>query len=223
MKRNRARQILRTLQKAFPLAENQPNRKTSSFETLIITIISQNTNDKNTARAFSNLSKRFCITPETLANARTNQIKECLRVGGLYKSKANAIKEVSKEILEKHGGKIDSILALPLEQARDILMQLTRVGPKTADVVLLFSAKRPTIPIDTHVNRVSKRLQLVPPYADYENVRNKLQELFKTDEYLTTHILLIALGREYCKARKPLCSDCPVSSLCPSKLCEQNG
>jgi endonuclease-3 len=132
------------------------------YETLIITIISQNTADTNTARAFQNLSQNFKITPQTLANAPLKDIERCLHVGGLYRSKAKTIQTTSKIILEKFGGSLNPILSLPTEQARRTLTEMPGVGPKTADVVLLFAAGRPTIPVDTHVNRVSKRLGWAP-------------------------------------------------------------
>jgi endonuclease-3 len=132
--------------------------KADPFETLIVTIISQNTADTNTERAFEALSKHFEITPQTLAGAQLSEIEDCLHVAGLYHSKAKAIQSVSKITIEKFKGSLASVLSKPLDEARKMLMALPGVGPKTADVVLLFSANLPTIPVDTHVNRVSKRL-----------------------------------------------------------------
>jgi endonuclease-3 len=185
------------------------------FQTLIITVISQNTADINTARAFENLSKHFEVTPKTLAEASTSQLEECLHVGGLYKSKAQTIKAASKIILEKFEGTLKPVLALPLEEARKTLCEMPGVGPKTADVVLLFSAGKPTLPVDTHVNRVSKRLGWAPTNGDYEDVRLSLMGLFEPKDYLAVHLLLIALGRKYCKAHNPKCSQCTVESYCP--------
>ena len=122
-----------------------------------------------------------------------------------------------KLLLEKFGGSLEPILSLPLDEARKTLMELPGVGPKTADVVLLFSANQPTIPVDTHVNRVSKRLGLAPANGDYEAVRLSLQTLFEPKDYLDVHLLLIAHGRKYCKARQPHCLECPVNNYCPSK------
>jgi len=217
MNEKRAGKILQILRENFTLpkwvsADHNP------FETLIITIISQNTSDRNTEKAFEKLSKTFPITPEALAKAETSKIEECLKVAGLYRNKAKIIRQVSKIIMEKFGGKLEEILALPFEKARETLMQLPGVGPKTADVLLLFSANKPTIPVDTHVNRVSKRLGLAPADGDYESVRESLQKLYKPEEYFEAHILLILLGRKYCKARKPLCKSCPVKTLCPSRV-----
>ncbi len=191
--------------------------KNDPFETLIVTIISQNTADTNTERAFENLSKQFKITPQTLSSAETNKIEACLHVGGLYKSKAKTIKNVAKIVLKKFGGSLDPILSLPLDEARKTLMEIPGIGPKTADVVLLFSANQPTIPVDTHVNRVAKRLGFAPTNGDYEEVRIGLQRLFDQKDYLDVHLLLIALGRKYCRAGTPHCAECPVRVCCPSK------
>jgi len=216
MAEGRAATVLQILQKTLALPK-WVKSKNDPFETLIVTIISQNTADGNTARAFEALSKRFEIKPEVLANAETSQIEECLRVGGLYRSKAKAIKQVSRIILEKFHGTLKPMLTLPLEDARKALMQLPGVGPKTADVVLLFSAKQPTIPVDTHVNRVAKRLGFAPADGDYEAVRTSFQSLYNPRDYLAVHIMLIAHGRRYCKARHPLCNECPVNNYCPSR------
>ncbi|MGB8780937.1 MAG: endonuclease III [Candidatus Bathyarchaeia archaeon] len=212
----RAETILRILRTAFAMA-TWTTATRDSFATLIATIISQNTNDKNTARAFENLSNKFRITPETLAETEIKQIENCLKVAGLYHNKARAIQQVSRIILKKYNGNLAEILSKPLDEAREELLQLPGVGPKTADVLLLFSAKKPTIPVDTHVNRVSKRLGLVAKEADYETVRRTLQLIYDPKDYLAVHILLISHGRKYCKAKTPLCKECPLARLCPSR------
>ena len=194
--------------------------RTDSFETLILTIISQNTSDTNTERAYENLSKQFEITPLALSKAETSKLEACLYIGGLYKNKAKTIKEVSQIILKKFGGSLNSILSLPLDEARKKLMELPGIGPKTADVVLLFSASLPTIPVDTHVNRVAKRLGFAPSNGDYEEVRLSLQGLFNQKDYLNVHLLLIALGRKCCKAGRPHCSECSVEKYCSSNCLE---
>jgi len=216
MAEERAEKILQTLRKTFKLPKWISSER-DPFKTLITTIISQNTADRNTARAFEKLSKRFEIKPEVLANAEIRQLEECLKVAGLYKNKAKTIRKVSRVILEKFHGDLKSVLSLSFEEARESLMQLPGVGPKTADVVLLFCAEKPTIPVDTHVNRVSKKLGLAPANGDYETIRKSLQSLYNPEDYLAVHLLLISLGRKYCRARNPLCKQCPVNSLCPSR------
>jgi len=207
--------ILKTLQDAIALPK-LVKPKFDPFETLVVTIISQNTADTNTERAFESLSKHFEVTPKALANAEVDKIEVCLHVAGLYRSKAKAIQAASKIIVEKFNGSLAPVLSLPLDDARKKLMDLPGVGPKTADVVLLFSANQATIPVDTHVNRVSKRLGLAPSTGDYEAVRLRLQSVFEPKDYLNVHLLLIAHGRKYCKARRPRCHYCPVNCYCPS-------
>ncbi|MGQ9507006.1 MAG: endonuclease III domain-containing protein [Candidatus Bathycorpusculaceae bacterium] len=221
MDENRAGKILQVLQKTFRIPKWVTSNR-DPFKTLIVTIISQNTADRNTAKAFENLSKRFRIKPEVLANAETSQIEECLKVAGLYRNKAKIIKQVSKIILEEFHGTLNPILSLPFEEARKTLLKLPGVGPKTADVLLLFCSEKPTIPVDTHVNRVAKRLGLAPKEGNYETVRQSLQSLYNPKEYLAVHILLILLGRKYCKARNPLCRHCPIKTLCPSSNYKRN-
>lgn len=188
---------------------------TEPFKTLVVTIISQNTTDTNTERAFATLSKRFEITPKILARAQIGTIEESIKIAGLSKNKAKTIQNASKTISAKFHGSLYPILSLPIDEARNILMDLPGVGPKTADVVLLFSSNKPTIPVDTHVNRVSKRLGFAPSDSGYEKVRACLQAIFDPKDYLSVHLLLIGLGRKYCKARRPLCPKCSVNSICP--------
>jgi endonuclease-3 len=219
MTRTRANKILTVLKNTFPMPIWTSSRK-NPFQTLVATIISQNTTSKNAGKAFEKLSAKYQITPKALANADEKDVEEALRIAGLYRNKAETIKKVSRIVLREFHGSLDFVYSLPLEEARKLLMALPGVGPKTADVVLLFSARKHTIPVDTHVNRVSKRLGLAPEGGDYEEVRTALQALFAPEDYLAVHILLIALGRRYCKALKPLCEQCAVNELCPSRRIE---
>ncbi len=217
--KERATRILQELQNTFPIPKWISSPK-KPFKTLIRTVLSQATANKNTNRAFRNLSERFSITPEALAKADVDEIEEAIRVAGLYKNKSRVIRNLSGIIIEQFDGSLDFIHSLPLEEARSKLMSIPGVGAKTADVVLLFCAGRPVIPIDTHVKRVSGRLELAPSEGNYEEVREVLQSLYPPQDYLPVHLLLISLGRKYCKARKPLCRLCPVNTLCPSRRIE---
>lgn len=215
MVNDRAQLILQILRKTFP--KQRKNKPVGEpFRTLIMTIISQNTADRNTLKAFENLSNRFDIKPEALANARTDQIEQCLKVAGLYRNKAKTIKEVARTIHSQYRDSLEPILSQSLEEARKSLLQFPGVGPKTADVVLLFASGRPTIPVDTHVNRVSKRLGLAPANGNYETIRASLQALYDPEDYSDVHVLLILHGRQFCKARAPSCIRCPVNQFCPS-------
>ncbi len=219
--RRKAVEILKVLREKVGIIEEgfvtleADRRKEDPFKILIATILSQNTSGKNSIRAYQNLSKRFELKPDVLANADIKDIEDAIKVAGLYKSKSIAIKEVSKQILERYGGNLWKVLKKPVEEARKELLSLPKVGQKTADVLLLFVAKKPTIPIDTHIMRISKRLGFVDEKAGYEDVRRKLMEIFPRKSYLEAHLLLIMFGRRICRARKPLCSTCPIKNYCP--------
>jgi len=213
--RQRAQKILQILVNEFGLPEWTRSPR-DPFQTLIRTVLSQATNDRNRDRAYSNLEKKYKINPKELANANAKGIEETIRVGGLYRNKARKIKQLSQTVLKQFNGSLNFIHSESLEKSRELLMDIPGVGPKTADVVLLFSAKKPTVPVDTHVNRVSRRLGLAPLKSGYEDVRHALESLYDSKDYLAIHLLLISLGRKYCRARNPLHKPCPVNSLCPT-------
>jgi endonuclease-3 len=207
---------LRILRDNFSLPSwVNPNR--DSFRTLILTVLSQATADINSAQAFRNLRNRFAITPEALSKAGIGDIENAIKVGGLYRNKARVIKAVSHIIFEQHEGSLDFFYSLPLEDARKALLALPGVGPKTADIVLLFCAKKLTTPVDTHVNSVSRKLGLVSEKAGYEGVRGALENLYLPIDYLDVNLLFIFYGRKFCKAKKSLCRVFPVNALCPSR------
>jgi endonuclease-3 len=211
----RAKQILNILQTQFSVP-HLTDIVSDPFKVLVRTIISQSTAEANTRRAYQNLSRKMPITPAALAEVDVTEIEDALRVAGLYRNKSKILKKVAELVLTKFDGSLDFVYELSMEDARTKLMSIPGVGPKTADIVLLFSAGKPTLPVDTHVNRVSKRLMLVPLNGSYETVRENLQKLYPDKEYFKVHMLFIALGRKYCKALKPLHSACPVRELCPS-------
>ena len=213
--KERAQKIPQILSKEFGVPEISSSRS-DPFQVLVRTVLSQATNDRNRDRAYANLTKKYKIEPEALADADVKELEEAIRVGGLYRNKARKIKQLSKTVRTEFHGSLGFIFSEPLEKSRGQLMGIPGVGPKTADVVLLFVAKKPTVPVDTHVNRVSKRLGLAPLKASYEGIRRSLESLYQTRDYLAIHLLLITLGRRFCRARNPLHEPCPVNALCPT-------
>jgi len=162
------------------------------------------------------LAERFHITPQVLSEAPIEELIECIRPAGLYRTKAPRIKEISRIVLERFSGDLKSILKRDPDEARAMLLELPGVGYKTADVLLAFVAGHPTIPIDTHVTRVSKRLGVVRKKANYEEIRLALERIVPANRRVRMHLSLIRFGREICKAPKPLCPKCPVNRTCPS-------
>lgn len=205
--------MLKTIARLFPVEVWKPR---SPFETLIHTILSQNTNDRNSDAAMKKLRKRYRITPRVLARTRVNQLIPYIRSAGLYRSKAPRIIAVSKIIQEQYGGRLSPILELPYLHAKEKLMDLPGVGPKTADIMLAFIAKNPVIPVDTHIERVTKRLGIAPSNGNYETVRTSLEALISPKNRISIHLSMIEFGRAICKAPRPRCPICPVNKTCPS-------
>ncbi|NVM52902.1 MAG: endonuclease III [Candidatus Helarchaeota archaeon] len=210
-------EILAIIAKEMDISKFIKNWKLlSPFETLIRTLLSQNTTDKNSLAAFDNLQVKFKnITPEILAKANQSEIQEEIRIAGLHNQKSKRIIEISQIIFSEWNSDFLFIYDLPLEDARKKLMSLPGIGNKTADIILNFVAKRPILPVDTHITRISKRIGLVPQNAKYDDVRQAIESLISEEQIFTIHVSLIFFGRQVCKAINPQCPTCPVNHLCP--------
>ncbi|WP_230742029.1 endonuclease III domain-containing protein [Methanooceanicella nereidis] len=185
----------------------------SPFNVLIATILSQNTNDRNSSQAFNSLYSVY-DTPEKLANAPEEKIADLIKYGGLHRIKARRIKDTALVVMEKYGGDLDLVCDADPASARKELMSIEGIGPKTADCVLLFSCGKDVIPVDTHVFRVSKRLGIVPEKADHEQAHRILTEKVPEGKRGSVHVALIRLGREICKAQNPKHENCPLIDIC---------
>jgi len=186
----------------------------SPLNVLVQTILSQNTSDANSRRAFHSLLASF-PSWEKVASADVYQIASAIKGGGLAGVKARYIKQALGEIQRRRGRlELDFLHSLPLEQARDWLMQLPGVGTKTANCVFLFSLGRPALPVDTHVYRVARRLGLIDARATVEKAHKILERLVPADKVYAFHVLMIEHGRKVCKAPRPRCSVCVLKSQC---------
>jgi endonuclease-3 len=185
------------------------------FKRLIITVLSQNTSNANTIRAYRGLADEFDITPEVLASADTERLKKAIRSGGLYNIKAKRLKEISKVVLEKFDGDIESVLILPKEKAKTKLMELPGVGDKTADVLLTgIHSYQKILPIDTHFNRVAKRLGISKANDNYNKVQRAYMKFLPEAYREQASGLLWLLGKKTCRAQNPKCTECPLNRIC---------
>ncbi len=184
---------------------------------LILTVLSQNTADTNSGRAFVQLLRRF-PTWEAVADAAPEDVVATIQFGGLAQQKAPRIQAILRAVRDRSPDwDLGFLEDIPLEEARSWLRALPGVGPKTAACVLLFSLGRPALPVDTHVERVSKRLGLIPQKATADQAHELLEALVAPDDYYRFHMLLIKHGRRTCIARRPACERCPLFE-CPSRL-----
>ena len=182
---------------------------------LALTILSQNTSDTNSFRAFTALRDRYATWDDVLA-APTDELEEVLRPGGLAPTKSRRIQHVLAEVHTATDGTWDlSFLgSLPLLEARDWLTSLPGIGRKTAAIVLLFNFGRPQLPVDTHVHRVASRLGMLPPRTPLVRAHDLLEEVLRPEEMYPFHVELIRHGRETCRAPRPICGLCPLTDVC---------
>jgi len=183
---------------------------------LVLTILSQNTSDTNSGRAFAQLLATFPDW-ESVMVADPRRLEAAIQPGGLAPTKTPRIQAALAEVWRRRGSFDLSFLAdLPLEEARGWLRSLPGVGPKTAACVLLFSLGRPALPVDTHVHRVAKRLGLVSSKASAEKAHALLEAILRPDEVYPFHINLVRHGRRTCLAQRPRCQSCVLQHGCPS-------
>ena len=187
--------------------------RSDPVESLVLTILSQNTNDTNRDRAYASLLERFG-TLDAVRTARVDAIGRAIRVGGLHRQKSARIRQVLSRIHHERGGLDLTFLGeWDLDSAMDWLLASPGVGRKTAGIVMLFSFGRPYFPVDTHIRRVLTRIGLIRPRGDpHEQVNGLLPQ----DPSLMSalHLLIIRLGREICRSRRPDCPSCPIRAKC---------
>lgn len=212
--RKKFKEILDRLMKEFPHVKPVYQ---DPLEVLIKTILSQNTSDANRDRAYSRLRERF---PNLLdiADSDPETIRELIRPAGMENIRARRLIDVVRIIREKYDGDLNWITDLPLDEARRRLLDLPGVGPKTADVVLLFGGRRDVFPVDRHVWRVSLRLGLEPKSKTYQAIRETLESITPEGMRGLAHLLLIELGRRYCRPANPKHESCPVRDLCEMRV-----
>ncbi|HUN24007.1 MAG TPA: endonuclease III [Anaerolineales bacterium] len=189
-----------------------------ALDELVNTVLSQNTNDTNRDRAFAALKARYPDW-QKVADAPLAQLTETIRSAGLAEQKATHIQQIL-QILHSQRGKLslEFLKGMSPMECRAWLTALPGVGPKTAAIVMQFSLGMPAFAVDTHIYRISGRLGLRPAQLSVNDTHILLEQLLQPCRYNTLHIQLIHLGREFCRARSPLCLHCPLQAICPSKF-----
>jgi endonuclease III len=209
----RLRQIARRLRRAYG-APPAP-RRLPPLDELVLTILSQNTNDTNRDRAYADLRAKLPAW-EDVADAPLPVIERAIRSGGLAPTKAPRIRAVLRALRDR-GIALDERALRRIRDDRlfDLLVALPGVGPKTAACVLLFSLDRPYFPVDTHVHRVASRLGLVAPRSTAVQAQAQLQAALSPGVMYEAHMNLIRHGRHVCVALRPICSQCVLNDICP--------
>jgi endonuclease III len=207
--RRRVRAILARLREAYGRPQPRPHR--APVDELILTVLSQNTNDRNRDVAYGRLRERF-PSWAAVRDAHEEEVEEAIRPGGISRVKARRIQEILQALGDDDLAWLESA---PLDEARERLMSLPGVGRKTAACVLLFSFGRPDVPVDTHVYRVGSRLGVFRPGASFEEAHDELLRVSNPTDAYELHVSLIRHGRRTCVARAPRCDDCVLRRICP--------
>jgi endonuclease-3 len=190
------------------------------LDELILTILSQNTSDRNSGRAWRLLRARYHSWEDVLA-ADTNELYEVIKPAGLGNIKAPRIQNVLQEVLSRRGSFDLSFLRdLPLAEAKQWLRSLPGIGPKTAACVLCFACDLPALPVDTHVHRVSQRLGLIGPKVSADAAHELLERALLPEQVYAFHVNMILHGRQVCHAQRPECGRCPLADLCEYYLAQ---
>jgi endonuclease-3 len=181
---------------------------------LVATILSQHTSDTNSHRAFRNLKLKF-PTWNALVSAPESEVIDAIRSAGLANVKGPRIKQTLIAIKDSYGTvDLEFLRSMKLDEVKNLLTALPGVGPKTAACVALFSLHMPAFPVDTHVQRIAVRLGLLGPKELPERFQVLVENSMPEDSLLSFHMNLVRHGREVCRARSPLCSQCVLLHVC---------
>jgi endonuclease III len=207
-----AAEIYHRLNAAYGTPDWRPHY--APVDELVLTILSQNTNDVNSLRAFEALKARYPTWQAVIA-APVDELAYTIRIGGLGPQKAPRIQAALGRILEERGDfNLDFLADWPVDQALAWLISFNGIGPKTASIVLLFCFGKPAFPVDTHVMRVTRRLGLADANDGPERIQHIWEALVPGEWYYSLHLNLIRHGREVCRATKPRCATCVLSTVC---------
>lgn len=198
------------LEKQFGVPKH---KRTDPLDELILTILSQNTNDRNRDRAYAAMREAFPTWPDVM-NAPRAKLEKVLKPGGLAKTKSRRIQNILREIAKRGSLNLNYLRRLPTEQVEKVLESFEGVGPKTVRCVLLFSLGREAFPIDTHIFRVMRRLGVIPSGMNVAKAHEYVPQFVPVGRSHALHLNIITHGRTVCHARKPSCPSCVVKRHC---------
>ena len=199
--------ILNTFDEMFPDARCVLNHS-NNLELLVAVMLSAQTTDESVNKLTSHLFQKY-KTVDDYANASLSELESDLHSIGLYRNKAKNIKAMAVALQARFNGVVPA--------SHDALISLPGVGRKTANVVMAEGFGYPAIAVDTHVERISKRLGFAKPEDTVLTVEKKLMKTIPKNRWIKTHHQMIYFGRYHCKAMSPHCKECPLVDICKEK------
>jgi endonuclease-3 len=194
-----------------------PHRR--PLDELVLTVLSQSTNDRNRDVAFLRLRARFASW-DAVRDAPLAEVEAAIQPGGLHRQKSVRIQAILRAL---DGDDLVGLERLPVGEARAALTALPGVGRKTAACVLLFAFGMPDVPVDTHVSRVGTRLGLFRAGAPFEELHDDMLAITPRGQELELHLNLLRHGRRTCHAQRPACASCALLRMCPHGMELQRG
>jgi endonuclease-3 len=205
--------IVQNLERAYGVPENKWTGW-DVLDMLVSVILSQATSDANSERTYDALKERF-PTWDAVLRAREQTLADTIRLGGLANQKAAVIRDLLRQVRERHGSFDLSFLRdLPAEEAVGYLAGFRGVGPKTAACTLLFACGLDVFPLDTHIFRILRRVGLVPAKGSDRFAHEVMNRVVPAGKFYSFHVNLIRHGRKLCRPRDPLCERCPIVEYC---------
>jgi endonuclease-3 len=208
----RVRAIRDRLRLVYGIPAAPPHRQ--PLDELILTVLSQSTNDRNRDVAFLRLRARF-DSWDAVRDAPLVEVEEAIQPGGLHRQKSVRIQAILRAL---DGDDLQRLSALDVEQARARLTSLPGVGRKTAACVLLFAFGMRDVPVDTHVSRVGTRLGLFRAGAPFEELHDDMLAFTPRGQELELHLNLLRHGRRTCHSQRPRCEECALLRMCPTGM-----
>ena len=210
--KQKTRFISDTLEELYSVPEREDEG--GVLDCLILTILSQNTNDVNRDKGFAALKSRFPAWEDVL-EADVEKIGEAIKIAGLHGQKSQTIKNFLTWLNAERGAlDLEFICEMETDEAVKLLCQHKGIGIKTVSVTLAFACGREVFPVDTHILRISKRLGLIPSNCSAEKAHELMPPIVPEGKAYPFHLNLITFGRKICNAQRPKCDQCPLTEHC---------
>jgi endonuclease-3 related protein len=192
----------------------------TAFEVIVGAILTQNTSWSNVEIAIGKLRREKLMTPRAIETVPFARLAGLIRSSGYFRQKAKKLKCFVRFLQSEYGGSLKKMFATPTATLREKLLGVHGIGPETADSILLYAGEHPVFVVDAYTRRMLERHQLATPAQSYSEIRELFDRNLSGDArlYNEYHALIVRTGKEYCRARNPRCSECPLHSFLPQAM-----